>query len=155
MKLDTNEYIFIPGQVPSSKRGKKIVRNIHTGRPMLISSDVTSCYKRERKQDYIDNQKRFLEMLQGTKYPVTIEFTFARLTHAKFDYGNLSQIVLDCMTGQALYPMTKNKDRNALMKKMRAEMAWIPDDCMKFVKPVYGDYFVDKDNPGVYIRVIK
>ena len=93
-------------------------------------------------------------MCEGKTSPITIEFTFVRIDKKRFDYGNLSQIVLDCMTGQAFHPVTRNKLVNQRNKELRQEMCWIEDDSMNYVKPAYGDFIVSKDNPGVYIRVL-
>ena len=72
-------------------------------------------------------------MLKGKKKPYNIEFTFYRKTKRKFDYINAAQIVQDLMV----------------------KHGWIDDDNCTEMKPYFGNYVHQKDNPGVFIKVLK
>ncbi len=129
MSKKTNKsenYVFIPGNTPSSKNGR-----IWTG-SFSIGSKVTMEYYKNSKQDWMDNKDKFLEMLKGKRKPYKIEFTFVRNSRRKFDYINPAQTVQDMMV--------KYGD--------------LEDDNVTIMIPFFGKYSVDKEGAGVYIRVL-
>jgi Holliday junction resolvase RusA-like endonuclease len=118
--------IFIKGNVPSSKNSQ-----VWTGR-FLVSSKTVQKYKKDTKNQWINNKDIFLESIQDITYPIKVSFTFVRGTKHKFDYVNMLQIIQDLMI----------------------KYEWIEDDNSDILIPVFGKYKYDKNNPGVIIKVI-
>ncbi len=117
--------IFIPGNVPSSKNGKR-----WTG-SRLIHSKATMKYIKESKPYYLENQAKFRKMIKGLNKPIRVKFLFIRGSKHKFDYINPAQTVQDLMV----------------------QFGWIDDDNCQEMKPVFLDYKYDKENPGVIISI--
>jgi|TARA_R110000737_G_scaffold332023_1_gene348714 hypothetical protein len=123
--------IFIPGNVPSSKNGRR-----WTGRYFIVSKQTATYYKTSKKY-WIDNKEEFLKLLKGknskNKKPYRISFKFVRKSKHKFDYINPAQTIQDEMT----------------------KYGWIDDDNADEIIPIFLEYEYSKDNPGVYINVLK
>lgn len=119
--------IFIPGNVPSSKNSKQ-----WTGK-MLISSKTTQKYIKETEWFWTANTSAFKKMLRGEPKPYKIGFLFVRGSKRRFDYVNPLQTVQDLMT----------------------KYGWIEDDSADDMIPYLHPYEYDKENPGVWITVIK
>jgi len=144
-----NKLIFIPGNVPSSKNSR-----INTKHGSFASKTVKSYLNNLGVQYYSSSKKlvkgyvnkpnlienlreEFLNQTSGKQLPLEIGFHFVRNSKRKFDFHNIVQIVLDLMTAHDI----------------------IEDDNMDCVIPFalkigQGFYSVDKDNPGVYIKII-
>ena len=118
--------IFIPGNVPSSKNSKR-----WTGK-MLINSKTVMNYIKKSAGYYLRYKQDFKNQTKNNEYPVTVSFKFIRGSRHKFDYINPAQTVQDLMV--------KN--------------GWIEDDNTEFIIPYFEPYEYDKENPGVYIRII-
>tara|TARA_Y100000361_G_scaffold151122_1_gene167977 strand:+ start:4212 stop:4802 length:591 start_codon:yes stop_codon:yes gene_type:complete len=123
--------IFIPGNVPSSKNSKQ-----WTGK-MLIHSKPTRNYIRDTKQHYIQAKEEFKSQLIDKagielSYPIHIDFYFVRSSRRKFDYINPAQTVQDLMV----------------------KYGWIDDDNCDIIVPHFSGYHVDKNKPGVLIKVL-
>lgn len=118
---------FIPGNVPSSKNGRR-----WTGKYFIASKTVVN-YRKDTKQYYQKYAQEFKDELAKHKLPVKVGFTFVRGTRHKFDYINPAQTVQDDMVSYG----------------------WIEDDNADNIIPVFYDYQYDKQNPGVYIEIIK
>jgi hypothetical protein len=73
---------FIPGNVPSSKNGRR-----WTGK-YFISSKTVMKYRKDTKSFYQKYAPQFQKELKKHKLPVKISFTFIRGTKHKFDYIN-------------------------------------------------------------------
>ena len=104
---------------------------------MLIHSKATRNYIRDTKQFYIKNKKEFDSQVVGqlgpeTDYPLHIDFYFIRNSRRKFDYINPAQTVQDLMV----------------------KWGWIEDDNCDIIIPHFSGHHVDKDNPGVLIKVL-
>lgn len=154
-KAEEEEFIFIPGDVPSLKNSKQLFKNKRTGKNFITSSDAC--------KEYIDNTKihwqvfrhRFKEMIKHKTYPLTIQLIFIRSEKRMFDYGNISQIVWDCMTGSIYYKKTKNKELNKAITKRRLDFSWIDDDdCDHLIPNFAAGYGYDPKLPGVIIKVL-
>jgi hypothetical protein len=85
-----------------------------------------------------DNVYEFIDMTNGVKLPLFIGMHFVRGTRHKYDWINMCQGVQDLMV----------------------KYGWIEDDNTEIMYPVplavnncYSSY--DKENPGVYIEIIK
>lgn len=162
--VDTSRSIFIPGEVISSKRNYEI--------GFCYTKDKTSWFFKQgetyrgirpvlthskRLKEYISNtlpyllkdKPAFKRLLIGKEKPYRLQILFIRRTHASFDFHNMVQGVMDCITGQYW------KDDKQVP---RAATQWIDDDDISNVlvyppnSPPY--YLVDKENPGVWITVL-
>lgn len=120
------EWIFIPGNVPSSKNSKQ-----WTGK-YLVHSKTTARYIKATAWRYIENKDYFHKMIEDKDAPYTVSFKFYRSTRRKFDYINAAQIVQDLMV----------------------KYKWIEDDNCAYMIPHFEPYEYNKDNPGVEIRVL-
>jgi len=67
------------------------------------------------------------------KKPYKISFKFIRKSRHKFDYINPAQTIQDEMV----------------------KYGWISDDNADEMIPIFLEYEYNKDNPGVYINVLK
>jgi len=118
---------FIPGNVPSSKNGRR-----WTGK-YFISSKTVMKYRKNTAQIYKKLAASFVKELKKHDLPVSISFKFYRGTRHKFDYINPAQTVQDDMV----------------------KHGWIEDDNMTFIIPHFEEYVYDKEKPGVEIKIIK
>ena len=118
--------IFIAGNVPSSKNGKR-----WTGK-YLIHSKTTMNYIKETKEEYVKYKDKFHNMIESKEPPYKISFTFHRGSRRKFDYINPAQTVQDLMV----------------------KYQWIEDDNCMFIIPYFEEYDYNKEKPGVTIKVL-
>jgi hypothetical protein len=123
--------IFIPGNVPSSKNSKQ-----WTGK-ILIDSEVTRRYRANTAIFWKAHRTDFLKMVKDKPKPLLIGFHFVRNSRRRFDFCNMVQILQD----------------------MAVQYGWLPDDnCDEMLPfPMQDEdnrwYAIDKNNPGVYIKV--
>lgn len=124
--------IFIPGNVPSSKNSRSLA--IVNGKPKSFESKLCREYRKQNGGLFMDLHKKFSQSLIGKSKPYRIEFLFARKTKQRFDHHNAVQLLLDMMS----------------------EYGWIVDDNADeaLAVPPIKPYFIDKNNPGVYITVL-
>lgn len=123
--------IWIPYNTPSSKNNKQ-----WTGK-YLISSKNTNKYVKDTKEIWLLNKDKFISLLENKNKPYVIGLHFVRKSKHKFDFINACQIVQDLMV----------------------KYEWIADDNMDEMVPQVlfienKAYSYDKENPGVWIRVI-
>ena len=120
--------LFIPGNVASSKNGRVFAR----GRS--LPSKSCQKYYKESKESWAcpKNKKWFLDQIKGKTAPYRIEFTFIRSSKRRFDYINPCQTVQDLMV----------------------KAGWLEDDNSSYIIPSFGIAGYDKDNPGVWIKVL-
>ncbi len=118
---------FIPGNVPSSKNGRR-----WTGR-YFVSSKATTKYRKDTAIYFEKFRKGFRKQLAKLELPVKISFKFIRGSRHKFDYINPAQTTQDDMV----------------------KHHWIDDDNCENIIPVFEPYEYDKENPGVEIKLIK
>lgn len=148
--LTSEHLIFIPNNVPSLKNSK-----IKTSRGIFASKTVQKylqllgikSYSPSRKVvvGYVrrENQfepirEEFTKMLEGLEPPYLLGFHFVRNSKRDFDFNNANQIVCDLLVAHDM----------------------LEDDCCRILIPVplmiEGRWYtVDKENPGVYISIIK
>lgn len=126
--------IFIPHEVKSKKNSKRLIpyKKGEQCKCRQISSEAYLDYAKSSGDHYKACRLVFAQMIKDLQPPYNIEFTFVMSTKRKFDYNNLAQGVQDLMV----------------------EHGWLEDDNYTFVKPFFGDVIVDKENPGVYIKVL-
>ena len=118
---------FIPGNVPSSKNGRR-----WTGR-YFVSSKATTKYRKDTAIYFEKFRKGFRKQLAKLELPVRISFKFIRGSKHKFDYINPAQTTQDDMV----------------------KHHWIDDDNCDNIIPVFEPYEYDKKNPGVEIKLLK
>lgn len=116
---------FIPGNVPSSKNGRR-----WTGKYFIASKTVIN-YRKASKIYYINQSSKFRKEFNKFIKPVIINFTFIRNSKRKFDYINPAQTVQDDMV----------------------EYKWIEDDNADIIIPGFNQYKYDKAKPGVIIEI--
>ena len=119
--------IFIPGNVPSSKNGRR-----WTGRYFIVSKQTARYYK-ESKKEWEKGKKKFKKLVKGLKKPYKITFKFSRKSRHKFDYINPAQTIQDQMV----------------------KFGWIDDDNADEIIPSFEEFLYDKDSPEVYINILK
>lgn len=141
--------IWVPFNVPSSKNSR-----VNTKHGSFASKTVKAYLNNLGIQSYSSSKKivkgyvnkpnlieelrsEFLKEIEGKELPLEIGFHFVRDSKRKFDFHNIVQVILDLMTASDI----------------------IIDDNMDCVIPFalkldYKFYSVDKENPGVWIRII-
>ena len=119
--------IFIPFNVSSSKNSKQ-----WTGK-YLINSKATREYIKKSKKYYVEQTERFIELTKDLPKPLHISFYFIRNSKRRFDYINPAQTVQDLMV----------------------KYGWIEDDDIHNLVPYFHGYHVDKENPGVIIKILE
>lgn len=128
---------FIPYQVPSKKNNQTLYIK-RMGAKMIPATTTSQRYK-----DYITATKMYWEVF-GKEFknsieklkicpPYEIEFTFIRSTKQKVDYVGPLESCQDIMQ----------------------DFGWIENDDAYTLKPHLGDLEVDKENPGVRIKILK
>lgn len=117
---------FIPGNVPSSKNGKR-----WTGKH-LISSKAVMKYRSATKNIFSEYKHEFIKEIAKYKKPVVIAFTYFRGSQHKFDYINPCETTQDDMVYNG----------------------WIEDDNANIILPMFKKYVYDSENPGVLIEII-
>lgn len=120
--------IFIKGNVASSKNGRQ-----WTGKYSVASKSCQKYYKIS-KEDWSseENKAKWMKMIAKKKAPYKVQFTFVRNSKRRFDYINPTQTVQDLMV----------------------EYGWLEDDNADYIIPSFAPYKYDKENPGVYIKVL-
>jgi Holliday junction resolvase RusA-like endonuclease len=150
--IDDNfkDAIFISGNIPSLKNSKvktskgifpsKMVANFLRGygiKHYSSSKKTVDGYVR-RPDTFRPIAMRLKDELSKVDKPYKLQFYFVRKTRSRFDFGNSVEILADVLT---------------------AYDVWDDDNCDNFLPfPWVIDnscYKVDKDNPGVYIKVVK
>lgn len=144
-----NELIFIPGNVPSSKNSRINTKNgsfaSKTVKAYLNSLGIQSYSSSKKivkgyvnKPNLIENLREdFLKEIEGKELPLEIGFHFVRNSLRKWDFHNIVQAPLDLLTAHDIII-----DDNI--------------DCVvPFALKIEGKFYsVDKENPGVYIKII-
>ena len=123
--------IFIPGNCPSLKNSKRVVR-LKNGRTVVLPPKTVDEYLRKHEWNYQTNKDKFRNECLKTVPPYKVGFYFKRDSKRRFDYINAAQIVQDLMV----------------------KHGWIQDDNADFLIPVFEGYEIDKDNPGVTIKLL-
>lgn len=155
------DIIFIPGNIPSLKNSKvKTSRGIFaspTVSKFIRSLGIQSFNSRKKEvKGYVDvtrpNQiealrAQFEQMKAGKGDPLIVGFHQVRKTKRLFDFGNSVEIIQDLFTAHDfwedddvshVFPVPMTIDGNLIDQ----------NDPRK--EPLYS---VDKDNPGVYIKL--
>ena len=148
MKSLGDDLIFIPSNVPSlknskikssrgifpSKTVKKYLQNLGIQQYSASKKTVVNYKTRDNKIELL--RDRFKQVLEGKTPPFEIGFHFVRSSKRAFDFNNATQILADIFVAHG----------------------FIHDDSMDYFIPyalkLNGKYYsVDKENPGVYIKL--
>ena len=144
-----NNMIFIPGNVPSSKNSRVNTKNgsfaSKTVKAYLSSLGIQS-YSSGKKivKGYVNRpnlieglRDEFLKEIEGKKLPLQIGFHFVRDSKRKFDFHNIVQVSLDLLTAHDII----------IDDNMDCTIPFALKIDNKF-------YSVDKECPGVWIKII-
>mgnify|MGYP003656177090 CR=1 FL=1 len=125
---------FIPYQIPSKKNCRLVFVHPKTKKLMNLPSAKYTEYKNVTKSYWTTFGKEFKATIEklDLKFPLNIEMTFIRSTNQLVDYFGPAESVFDLMT----------------------DFGWWEDDNRRFGKPFFADMQVDKNNPGVKIRIM-
>ena len=118
--------IFIPGSVPSSKNSRRNFKNVS------LPSKTVVKWRKNTQEYWHDNYELFMDMIKDKEKPYKISMKFVRGTKHKFDYINPAQTIQDELV----------------------KYGYIEDDNCDEMIPYFEPYEYNKDNPGVYIRVL-
>lgn len=144
------DYIFIPGNVPSLKNGKQ-----WTGKYLVKSKTVQNYLRSHGIQNYSSSDKtvkgyktvpdtfrphavKLKKLLQNIDKPYKIEFYFIRKAKNRFDFGNAIELLSDLFTA---YDVWEDDNCDNFLP-----FPWIIDNSV---------YKVDSKNPGVMLKVVK
>lgn len=142
--------IFIPGNVPSSKnskiKSKKGVFHSKAVRNYLSDLGIKSFSTRNKevdnhktKEDIFGDRVRVLrDKLRNQDPPYKIGFHFVRKDRRSFDFHNMVQIIADLLVA---YDVMEDDDMDHFIP--------VP----YFKNKNY--YSIDKEDPGVYIKLYK
>lgn len=142
------DYIFIAGNVPSSKNSKVKGKNGIFHSPAVRKYlQILGVKRYSPSRKFIENYKTrpnlfslyendFRKQFIGKEPPFIIGVHFVRKTKSDFDFHNICHLVFDLMVAHK----------------------FIEDDCMRYLIPVpmkIDDkfYSINPKNPGVYIKV--
>ena len=117
---------FIPYNVPSSKNSRQ-----WTGKYFVVSKTVQK-WKALTKPVWIKYKDEFVKAIEGKELPLKIEMEFIRGSRHKFDYINPAQTIQDEMVHHG----------------------WLEDDNCTIMIPFFKEYSYNKEEPGVYIRIL-
>ena len=153
--------IFIPGNVPSLKNSKvktssgifssptvnRYIRGLGIQSFSSSKKIVKGYVDKSRPNQFEALREEFNKMVEGKDFPLIIGYHQIRKSKRLFDFSNSVEIIQDLLTAHN----------------------FIEDDNVKFVFPVpmtiNGElieednprkeplYSIDKDNPGVYVKV--
>jgi len=138
-----DEGIFIPYEVITSKNAQGHYPKCDRSGNAIKSPNgkyQIIVYNTEQYRRYLLQTKNYWEsmasifrgMLRDKEPPYHIEFLFVRATRRAFDYANMVQGPQDLMT----------------------KYGWFKDDKADVMIPVFPPYVIDKQNPGLVIRVL-
>jgi len=142
---------FIKGNIPSLKNSKVmtkkgIFRSKTVNKYLQKIGVADYSVSKKTVRDYKTRPNLFRKALKGfpklkeSDYPIALGFHFVRDSKREADFINMVQVLQDLMVAHG----------------------FIFDDSMKYLEPfpmhiegIDRCYSVDKDNPGVYIRILK
>lgn len=132
--------ITIYGELYSSKNSKRIVRvrtRFGRVRRRVIKSKVSMRATPSLRLQLNANRRLWEKELAGVygdtvKYPIHVMFTIYRKTHARFDFNNIAQQLIDEMV----------------------KAGYVKDDRALFFVPHYDEYKVDGKSPRTCISIL-
>lgn len=153
--------IFIPGNVPSLKNSKvkskrgifaspavgKYLRSLGIQKFSSRDKKVVGYVDKKRPNKLEDFREQINKMKLGKENPLFIGFHQVRDSKRKFDFSNSVELIQDLFVAhdfidddnvEYLFPVPMTKDGRLPTTKNLREEEW---------------YSVDKENPGVYIKI--
>lgn len=129
-----NPIFMIPGNVPSKKNSKGVMKHKSTGEPVLILSKLYQKYETATKAKYEKEGMyfRLYTLLHNITLPYRIEFFFVRNSKRLFDYAGPLETVQDLMV----------------------KYGWIDDDNSDIILPSFRPYQRDPNHPCVEIKLL-
>lgn len=135
--------IFIRGNVPSSKNSKiKGKFFSKTVAKYLRSFGIKSFSSRKKTVETYKTipmtfpVNELKELFRDKEYPVVVKFHFVRDSKHKFDFGNVTQILLDLFTA---FDIIEDDNMDCIIPfPLKMNDKW---------------YSYDKENPGVFINI--
>lgn len=124
--------IVVLGQLYSAKNSMQIVTRKSDGRQFIVKSAKAKQAEKGIYKQLETQMETWYQMTDGLFYPLGIRFKMYRESHARFDFVNLAQSILDQMVA----------------------VKYIEDDNMKCVIPIFDYYEVDKLKPRTEITVV-
>lgn len=145
---------FIKGySVPSKKNSRQnFVKN---GVMRSIPSEKHAEYVKMTAMQYDVFGVEFRNAVEHfqLQYPLRVEFHFIRGGKHSFDYANALQTCEDVMKDQ--YKKVPSVLNGKKIKKMvLVKKGWFPDDSADYLIPSFKPYTIDKDMPGVIIKLL-
>lgn len=142
--------VFISGNIPSLKNSK-----VKTSKGIFPSKTVVNFLRANGVQHYSSKDKTvkgyvskpdlfkpyvvaLKKAIATSQPPFKLQFYFVRKTKSRFDFGNSVEILADMFTA---YDLWEDDNSDCFLP-----FPWVIDNSC---------YTVNKDNPGVYIKVIK
>ena len=125
--ITTPWYIFLPFNVPSSKNSKQW-KGKHIG---LVDSDLVQRYREAIVPHMLSNKLDWLDMISELPPPYIVTYKVARSTRQQFDQHNVIQVIADLME----------------------EYGWIDNDNADNIRFYPLHYFIDRENPGIYLML--
>lgn len=128
----STEWFISNYNVPSKKNSRQnFVKN---GKQVSIPSKQHADYVKMTQMQFEVFGREFKKAVThyGLVYPLSVEFTFIRSSHRRFDYCNACQTIEDLMV----------------------KYDWITDDSADHLIPVFKPYEYNKEVPGVKIKLI-
>ena len=136
--------VFIKGNVPSSKNSKINGKFFSKTVQKYLRSFAIQSFSSTKKQviGYKTIPMTFpveelKELFKDKSYPITIGFHFVRNSKHKWDFHNACQIILDLLTA---FDIIEDDNMDCIIP----QCLWMNDS----------HYTYDKENPGVYIKII-
>lgn len=124
--------IILHGEIRSSKNSRQVFRSKDANgkvRTIVAKSDNAKKQEVDYHWQLSDraNKAKWEAMTGNLEYPFRLHFHIVKKTKRRSDYVNMIQNCLDCMV----------------------KAAYLPDDDMDHVIPVFEPYSIDKDNPRI------
>lgn len=146
---ESNSLIFIPNNVPSLKNSKvKATNGIFMSKTVkkylgLLGIQTYSASRKEvkgyvkRPNEFEKIREQFENQKLDKNIPYLLGYHFVRSTKRDFDFNNATQIIQDLLVAHDMFE----------------------DDCTRITIPIpirmEGEFYtVDKENPGVYLKII-
>lgn len=142
------DMVFIKHSVPSLKNSK-----IATSRGVFASKTVGKYLRKHGIQHYSASRKtvdcyktipmtfpvdELKKLFDGHEYPIIVGMHFVRDSKRSFDFNNANAIIMDLLTA---FDIIEDDDMSVCFP----QVLWIDDK----------HYSVDKENPGVYISILR
>lgn len=153
--------IFIPGNVPSLKNSKvkakngifssptvsKFIRSLGIQAFNSRKKEVKGYVALDRPNIFETYRAEFERMAHGKDFPLIIGYHQVRNSKRLFDFSNSVEVLQDLMTA---HDFIEDDNVKYVMPVPMTRSGHLINEKAPRVEPLYS---VDKDNPGVYIKI--